>query len=128
MLQEENNFLGSGNLNGIKEALVVSNKDPKMQERILVRVAGVHNLANDTIENGVWAHHCASTRSGAGDFPEKGDVLYVVFPNIKDPMHIIWLGFARSSYQTEIEGTEFIEPTEPDSTTDVEKELTGANL
>ena len=105
MLLEEHSFDADGDLEGIKIAQVVSNEDPKGQERVLVRVAGVHNLDNTDIENSVWAHHCSPFRSASGDLPEPDDLLWVMFPNVKDPMMIIWLGFVVSSYQDGLDGT-----------------------
>ena len=87
------------NLRGVKIAKVVDNLDPKCQERVLVRVLGLHNVDNDIPINAVWAHHCAPMRTGAGDLPEKDDYIYVMFPDATDPMSILWLGFVRSSYQ-----------------------------
>jgi hypothetical protein len=110
-------------LRGLKIAEVVANTDPKLQERILVRVLGVHNTKNTTIENAVWAHHCAPTRDGAGDLPEPGDYVYVLFPDLSNPMAIVWLGFVRSSFQTTNLGTLVVPPEEIDSTTDVDEEL-----
>ncbi len=101
MLLQEFGIDSSGSLDGIKIAQVVSNADPKCQERVLVRVMGVHNMENDIYENGVWAHHCAPFRDSSGDLPEKYDYVYVIFPDKKDPMSILWLGFVRSSYQND---------------------------
>lgn len=102
MFSQENDITGLTDLEGIKIAQVVSNADPKCQERILVRVLGTHNLNNDTYENGVWAHHCSPFRDASGDLPEKYDFVYVMFMNKNDPMSLIWFGFVRSSFQ---EGT-----------------------
>jgi len=90
-------------LAGIKEALVVENRDPKAQERVLVRVLGVHNMDTDEIGNAIWAKHCAPTRNSSGDLPEKGDWVYVLFPDKSDPMNCLWLGFVRSSYQYNVD-------------------------
>lgn len=110
-------------LRGLKVAEVVSNTDPKLQERILVRVLGVHNMKNTTIDNAVWAHHCAPTRDGSGSLPEPGDYVYVLFPDPGNPMAIIWLGFVRSSFLTTNLGTEVIPPEEIDSVTRVDEDL-----
>jgi len=106
MLSADNTILNTLSLTGIKIAYVVSNKDPKCQERILVRVLGVHDLTKDFPENAVWANHCAPFRSSSGDLPQVGDYVYVVFPNSADPMSIIWLGFVRSSIKDGVEGTD----------------------
>ncbi len=87
------------NLNGTKIAQVVSNFDPKCQERVLVRVIGIHDLEDKTTANAVWAHHCAPTRDASGDLPEEDDFIYVEFPNPDDSQYVLWKGFVRSSYQ-----------------------------
>lgn len=110
-------------LRGLKVAEVVSNTDPKLQERILVRVLGVHNMKNTTIDNAVWAHHCAPTRDGSGSLPEQGDYVYVLFPDPGNPMAIVWLGFVKSSFLTTNLGTEVIPPEEIDSVTRVDEDL-----
>ncbi len=102
MFGQENDVQGLTGLEGIKIAQVVSNADPKCQERILIRVLGQHNMNNDTYENAIWANHCSPFRDASGDLPEKYDFVYVLFPNKNDPMSVIWLGFVRSSFQ---EGT-----------------------
>ncbi len=90
---------------GTKIAYVVSNEDPKCQERILVRVLGVHNLENKSTDNGVWANHVAPIRDASGDLPELGDYVYVTFPDKTNPQSILWWGFVRSSYQDGVDGT-----------------------
>lgn len=101
MLNKDNYFNAGLDLSGIKIALVVSNEDPKGQERLLVRVLGVHNLENESKDNAIWAYHCAPTRNASGDLPEAGDFVYVLFPSRSDCMTIIWLGFVRGSVQGE---------------------------
>jgi len=100
---------GSDNLNqleGLKIAEVVSNADPKCQERVLVRIVGVHNMNNDVYENAIWAHHCSPFRDASGELPEDGDYVYVLFPDKHNPMACIWLGFVRSSFQEETNAKE----------------------
>lgn len=128
MKSEETKISSISLLRGIKIAEVVSNEDPKLQERVLVRVLGVHNMKNTDIENAVWAHHCAPTRDGAGDLPEPGDFIYVIFPDVTNPMAIIWLGFARSSFQTPSDGTVVVPVTEIDSRTDHDEDLIPTNI
>jgi len=99
MLSQDESYISSLSLTGLKVAIVVSNEDPKCQERLLIRVLGVHNLENKVIDNGIWANHCSPFRSASGDLPEPGEFVYVVFPNRFDPMSIIWMGFVRGSYQ-----------------------------
>ncbi len=106
MLGKEDGFNSNIDLSGLKIAYVVSNEDPKCQERVLVRVLGIHNLENMSTDNGVWAYHCAPYRSTSGDLPEPGDYIYVLFPNRTDPMNIVWLGYVRSSYQGGVDGTD----------------------
>lgn len=96
----------NADLRGWKHAQVVSNEDPKSQERVLVRVMGIHNMANTDTDNAIWAHHCAPTRTASGDLPEPGDWLYGHFVNTKDFMAFIWFGFVRSSFQEGKDGTD----------------------
>ncbi len=96
MFGEEFAHNSESDIQGLKIGLVVSNEDPKAQERVMVRVIGVHNMDNTSLENGVWAHHCSPTR-GASETAEPGDWVWVWFPNVKDPMFIVWLGFVRYS-------------------------------
>lgn len=74
-------------------AQVIDNNDPKACERVLVRVMGVHNIANDDPANAVWADHCSPTKYGSGDIPDVGDYLYVQFPDVLNPMRILWFGY-----------------------------------
>lgn len=115
MLSEDTRTTTTTSFRGLKIALVVSNQDPKHQERILGRVLGIHNLANETFENAVWMHHCAPFRDASGDLPEPGDYVWVLFPQERDPMTIVWLGYVRSSFQEDVEGEGYTEPTEPNS-------------
>lgn len=128
MKAEETKFANLGLLRGLKIAEVVTSADPKSQERVLVRVIGVHNLQNKSVDNGVWAHHCAPTRTGAGDLPEPGDYVYVIFPEANNPMAIVWLGHVRSSFQELLEPTDFIDPDEIDSITRADETLPNPRL
>lgn len=102
MFLEESGESSQNDLKGIKIAKVISNEDAKMQERVLVRVIGTHNMAVDTMDNAVWANHCSPFRDASGDLPEPGDFVYVMFPDEKDPMSILWIGFVRSSFQPDV--------------------------
>jgi len=93
-------------LSGIWIAQVHSNEDFKMQERVLVRVLGLHNVNNKTDENCIWANHCSPIRSGSGDLPEPDDWVYVMFPDKRDPMTCLWLGYVKGSYQNDPEETD----------------------
>lgn len=99
MLLEEIGLTSNCDLDGIKIAEVVSNEDPKCQERILIRVIGVHNMNNKSKDNAIWANHCAPVRSASGDLPEPEEFVYVLFPEKRNPMSCLWLGFVRSSFQ-----------------------------
>lgn len=99
MYDREKSFSVGSNQIGWKIAKVVSNEDPKAQERILIRIMGYHNMNNEDTDNAIWAHHCAPTRSASGDLPEPGDWVYVHFVNMADNMAVLWFGFVRSSFQ-----------------------------
>ncbi len=79
------------------EAYVVSNKDPKVQERLLVRIPGLHNMEVDMEGNAIWCNHCAPFRYSSGGLPKSGDWVYVMFPNRTDPEFCIWMGIVRFS-------------------------------
>ena len=123
MRQEDNNINNLALLRGVKIAEVVSNHDPKAQERVLVRVLGVHNVNNKNVDNGIWAHHCAPSRDEYGDLPEPGDYIYGMFADPANPLAFIWFGFVRSSFQTDLPATLFEEPGEIDSVTDHDEDL-----
>lgn len=82
-----------------REALVVSNRDPKGRERLLVRVPGIHPMDNETVDNAVWANHCAPNRIASGGLPEPDDYVYVMFPDAMDFNFCVWMGVVRFSYQ-----------------------------
>jgi len=83
-------------LRGIHIALVVDNNDPKAMERVLVRVMGIHDMSDTSLKNAIWADRLAFSKYSSGDIPDKDDYLYVQFPDRKNPMWIIWLGWVRS--------------------------------
>lgn len=84
-------------LKGIKVAKVIANGDPKAQERVFVRVIGVHDMSNEAEEYGIWAHHLAPSKSNSGEIPDVDDFIYVVFPDENDPNTCLWLGWCRYS-------------------------------
>lgn len=97
MRKRDYDLFGSDvDLRGIKIALVVDNKDPKGCERVLVRVLGVHNMSDLSLENALWADRCAYSKFSSGDIPDVGDFLYVQFLDPKDPIRIMWMGWART--------------------------------
>lgn len=98
MLKKEFDPHGSDtHLGGIKIAEVIDNNDPKCCERVLVRVIGVHDMSapKTKTDYAIWADHCAPSKNRSGDIPEKGDFLYVMFPDLQDPMRCVWLGWVR---------------------------------
>jgi len=99
MFGKDLGLIPNANTRGWKIAKVVSNEDPKGQERVLIRVLGVHNLNNTDIDNAIWAYHCAPNRSGSGDLPVAGDWIWGQFISPSDFMTFLWFGFVRSSFQ-----------------------------
>lgn len=83
-------------LRGMKIAKVIDNKDPKGTERVLVSVLGVHDYDNASLANSAWADRCAYSKFSSGDIPDIGDFLYVIFPDHRDPMRIVWMGWCRT--------------------------------
>lgn len=82
-------------LKGFHIAVVVDNNDPMACERILVRVMGVHDVNTDTLDNAIWARHCAPNKFAGGQLPDRGDFVYVFFLDHNDPMSCVWLGWVR---------------------------------
>lgn len=84
-------------LSGMFLAKVLKNPDPKAQERVWVRVMGVHDMENSNKEYGIWAHHLAYSKGTSGEIPEVGDWLWVVFPDQYNPNLCLYIGYARIS-------------------------------
>lgn len=83
-------------LSGIHIAKVIDNNDPKAMERVLVRVLGIHDMENEKLDNAIWADRIAFSKFSSGDIPDVDDFIYVMFPNINNPMKVLWLGWVRS--------------------------------
>ena len=81
-------------LTGMFLAKVLKNPDPKAQERVWVRVMGVHDMENTNNDYGIWAHHLAYSKGASGEIPEVGDWLWVVFPDQTNPNVCLYLGWA----------------------------------
>lgn len=98
MFSQEFTVRGSDvKLEGFFVAKVVKNADPKAQERVFVRVLGVHDLENEDEEYGIWAQHCAPSKNAGGDVPDVDDWVYVFFMHPNDPMSCVWLGWVRTT-------------------------------
>jgi hypothetical protein len=82
-----------GELNGVYRALVLDNRDPYCQERVLVSVYGVHDS-----DVGVWAEHVSYSNRISGDIPNISDIVFVMFVknpnNVEDPNDCIWFGIS----------------------------------
>lgn len=97
MKNSEYSAFGSDvDLRGIHIAQVVDNNDPKAMERILIRVMGVHDMENTKLENAIWADRLAFSKFSSGDIPDVDDYIYIMFPDNKNPMKALWLGWVRS--------------------------------
>jgi hypothetical protein len=96
MLGYELNIETDVDLGGFFIAEVIEMADPKAQERIRVRVIGVHDMDNKDKKNSMWAHHLAPSKSSSGEVPDIGDYVYVSFLQ-KNPMHLLWHGWCRVS-------------------------------
>lgn len=98
MLAREFQFGGSDvSLSGFFVAKVVKNADPKAQERVFVRVVGVHDMTREDEEYGIWAQHCAPSKNSGGDIPDVDDWIYVFFLDKCDVMSAVWLGWVRTT-------------------------------
>jgi hypothetical protein len=81
-------------LDGLKIAKVISNADATAQEKVFVRVIGVHRMDETDPEYGIWARHSAPSKGTSGEIPEVDDMLYGFFVN-NDPNQFVWIGFCR---------------------------------
>ena len=102
MFNRDNALNNEEDLSGIYIASVIENKDPKAQERVLVRVIGLHDFTVKSLDNAIWAKHLAPMRNISGEIPHIGDHVYVQFVK-NNPLDCLWLGYARSSYEVEEE-------------------------
>lgn len=97
MRLEELRLNGSDcNLSGLKIAKVIKNTDPKAQERVWVRVIGVHDMESTDPEYHVEAHHGAPSKSNSGEIPDVDDFLYGMFVD-NDPNHFVWMSYCRNT-------------------------------
>jgi len=97
MRLEELKFSGSDcSLSGLKIAKVIKNNDPKAQERVWVRVIGVHDMESTDDDYCIEAKHCAYSKSNSGEFPDKGDMVYGFFID-NNPNHFVYIGYVRYS-------------------------------
>lgn len=81
-------------LDGIKIAKVIINADQTVQEKVFVKVIGVHDMNNADPEYGIWAKHCAPSKGTSGEIPAIDDMLYGMFIN-GDCNQFIWIGWVR---------------------------------
>lgn len=84
-------------LRGLHIGLVVDNNDPKYRERVLVRIIGIHDMENTSLDNAIWAERCAPFKMASGDLPDPGDYVWVLFPDSRNPMTVVWLGWVRGN-------------------------------
>lgn len=82
-------------LSGIKIAKVINNTDNTAQERVWVRVLGVHDMDNEDPEYSIVAHHLAPSKSSSGEIPDVDDWVWVMFPDENNPNLCLWLGWVR---------------------------------
>lgn len=92
---EFNMFGGSDvSLTGLKLAKVISNADPKAQERVFGIIQGIHDMENTDPEYGVWIMHCAPSKWTSGEIPDVDDYIWVMNVD-NDPMTWVYFGYAR---------------------------------
>ena len=85
-----------GNLSGLKMAKVIRNSFPVPDERLGVRVLGVHDINRDDSDYYCIARHCAPSPSSSGDLPEEGKYVYGMFLD-NNPFEFVWMGIVRFS-------------------------------
>lgn len=83
-------------LDGLKIAKVVNRVDAKAQERVWVKVIGVHDMKNDDPNYCIEAIHIAPSKCNCGEFPNVGDTIFGFFIN-EDPNRFYYIGWARVS-------------------------------
>jgi hypothetical protein len=84
-------------LEGMHVAEVISNADPKAQERVFCRVFGVHDMTIDDPNYGIWIDHLRFSKYQSGEIPDIKDHLWVTFPDKTDPMKALWHGWVTYS-------------------------------
>lgn len=94
----ENKLQGNDvSLSGMFLAKVLKNPDAKAQERVWVRVLGIHDMEDPDKEYGIWSHHLAYSKGASGEIPEIDDWLWVVFPDHYNPNICLYLGWSRTT-------------------------------
>jgi hypothetical protein len=83
-------------LDGLHIAKCIKTTDPKAQERVWVRVIGVHDMESTDPEYCIEARHIAPSKGTSGEFPDKDDLIYGLFMQ-NDPNVFYYLGYVRCS-------------------------------
>jgi hypothetical protein len=95
---EYNIFSGTDcDLSGLKIAQVISNIDPTGQEKVFVRVIGVHDMSSIDSDYSIPCLNCAPSQFSSGEIPDIGSWVYVMFPDINNPAYCVRMGFVRFS-------------------------------
>ena len=81
-------------LDGLKLAKVITNVDLKQQNRVGVRVLGVHDIEHKDPDYFIWATWLQFDKATTIQPPDVDDWIYVMFPDKTNPMLCVWLGFA----------------------------------
>ncbi len=63
--------------NQLHIAKVISNEDELKRERIFVRVIGIHDMDNESSDNGIWLENGISTPFTSGYIPEVDSFVYI---------------------------------------------------
>jgi len=63
--------------NQLHIAKVISNEDELKRERIFVRVVGIHDMDDESSENGMWLENGISTPFTSGYIPEVDSFVYI---------------------------------------------------
>lgn len=77
---------------------VLNNVDNLKQERLFVRVLGIHDIGDNFSDKnyGIWADNGIAIKNFSGYIPSINDYVYIMFVNgIDDPMNAIYLGVVR---------------------------------
>lgn len=97
MRLEELKMSGSDcSLSGLKIAKVIKITDTKSQERVWVRVIGVHDMESKDPEYFIESRHIAPSKSNSGEFPDVDDMIYGTFMD-GDPNIFYYFGWCRNT-------------------------------
>jgi len=84
------------NLTGLFIGKVLKNIDTLKQERIFVRILGVHDIKDNFAdkEYGIWVENGIAIKNFNGYVPDINDFVYIMFID-NNPMFAVYFGIVR---------------------------------